>query len=171
MYFAEMLHEVFDPAGPEFYILLAVVIFLLVIWKVGGFAQIGKALDARGNAVRMELDQARSLREEAQRLLTDYQRRQKEAEAEAASMIETARIDAERFKAEQIAKIEDFVARRTKLADQKIAQAEATAIAEVRAAAADAAVKAASSILSDQPASSAANLMSAALNEVRAKLN
>jgi len=86
-------------------------------------------------------------------------------------MVETARADAERFKAEQIAKIQDFVARRTKLADQKIAQAEASAIAEVRAAAADAAVKAASTILSDQPPASATNLMSAALNEVRAKLN
>jgi F-type H+-transporting ATPase subunit b len=170
-YLGEILHEVFDVKGPEFYVLIATLIFLGVAWKLGAFGQIGKGLDARANAVRLELEQARSLREEAQKLLADYQRKQKEAEAQAASMIEAAKAEAERFKAEQIAKIHDFVARRTKLADQKIAQAEASAIAEVRAAAADAAVKAASSILSNQPASSSANLMSAALNEVRAKLN
>ena len=170
-YLGEILHEVFDVKGPEFYVLIATLIFLGVAWKLGAFGQIGKGLDARANAVRRELQQARSLREEAQKLLADYQRKQKEAEAQATSMIEAAKAEAERFKAEQIAKIHDFVARRTKLADQKIAQAEASAIAEVRAAAADAAVKAASSILSNQPASSSANLMSAALNEVRAKLN
>jgi len=170
-YFAEMIHELFNPAGPEFYILIATLIFLAIAWKLGAFGQIGKGLDARGNAVRAELAQARSLREEAQKLLADYQKKQKEAEAEAAAMIEAAKAEAERFKAEQIAKIEDFVARRTKLADQKIAQAESSAVAEVKAAAADAAVKAATTILADQPAASAGNLMSAALNEVRAKLN
>ena len=170
-YFGEMLHEVFDPTGPEFYILIGTVIFLLIAWKMGAFGQVGKGLDARGNAVRAELEQARSLREEAQKLLADYQRKQKEAEAEAIQMIEAAKVEAERYKAEQITKIEDFVARRTKLADQKIAQAEADAVAEVKAAAADAAITAATSILSHQPAASAGNLMSAALNEVRAKLN
>ena len=170
-YIGEILHEVFDPTGPEFYILIATIIFLGIAWKMGAFGQIGKGLDARGNAVRAELDQARSLREDAQKLLADYQKKQKEAEAEAAAMIEGAKAEAERYKAEQIAKIEDFVARRTKLADQKIAQAEASAVAEVKAAAADAAVKAATSILSNQPPASAGNLMSAALNEVRAKLN
>ena len=45
--FAEMLHEVFDPAGAEFWVLVATVIFLVIVWKVGGFAQLGKALDRR----------------------------------------------------------------------------------------------------------------------------
>ena len=171
MYFIEMIEEVFNPKGPEFYILVATVLVLVFAWRIGAFASIGKALDARGEAIRKELDQARALREEAQKLLADYQKKQKEAQVEADAIVAAAKVEAERFKVEQIAKVQDFVARRTKLAEQKIAQAEVAAITEVRAAAADAAVTAATSILSHQVRDGSADIMASALNEVRAKLN
>jgi len=171
MYFVELIHEVFDPTGPEFYILLATLIVLGFGWKAGAFSGIGKALDARGETIRKELEQARALREEAQKLLAEYQKKQKEAEAEAGAIIAAAKVEAERFKAEQIAKVQDFVARRTKLAEQKIAQAEASAVSEVRSAAADTAITAATSILSQQVQHDGAGIMGAALNEVKAKLN
>ena len=171
MYFIEMIEEVLDPTGPEFYILLATLVVLGFAWRSGAFASIGKALDARGEAIRKDLEQARALREEAQKLLADYQRKQKEAQAEADAIVSAAKAEAERFKVEQIAKVQDFVARRTKLAEQKIAQAEASAVAEVRSAAADAAVAAATSILTHQVRDGSVDVMSSALNDVRAKLN
>ena len=94
-----------------------------------------------------ELDEARRLKEEAQALLAQYQRKQREAEQEAAAIIAGAKAEAERLASEAKAKIEDFVARRTKMAETKIAQAEAQALADVRAAAADAAVAAAERVL------------------------
>jgi len=171
MYFVEMIREVFDPTGPEFYVLLATLIVLGVAWRAGAFSGIGKALDARGETIRKELEQARALREDAQKLLADYQRKQKEAEAEAGAIVAAAKVEAERFNAEQIAKVQDFVARRTRQAEQKIAQAEASAVSEVRAAASDAAVTAATALLSQQAQSDGAGIIGTALNEVKAKLN
>jgi F-type H+-transporting ATPase subunit b len=164
--------EVFNPAGPEFWVLVATVIFLLIAWKLGGFDQLTTALDQRAGRIQRELDEAKSLREEAQRLLAEYQKRRHEAEAEAEAIIAAAKAEAERFKEESVTKAKDFVARRTRIAEQKIAQAEAQAITEVRAAAADAAVAAASSVLSREMAGPAsAGLMSSAIGEVKSKLN
>jgi len=171
MYFVEMIKEVFNPKGPEFYILIATLLVLGLAWKAGAFAGIGKALDGRGETIRKELEQARALREDAQKLLADYQKKQKEAQAEADAIVAAAKVEAERFKAEQIAKVQDFVTRRTKVAEQKIAQAEATALAEVRAVAADAAVSAATSILAHQVKDGGGDIMAAALNQVRSQLN
>jgi F-type H+-transporting ATPase subunit b len=168
----EILHEVFDPTGPEFWVLVATIIFLAIAWKVGGFAQLTAALDARASRIRAELDDAKSLRQEAERLLADYKRRQHEAEAEAQAIIAAAKDEAERFKAESVDKVRDFVARRTKMAEQKIAQAEAQAVADVRSAAAEAAVKAASIVLAaETKGAEAGQLMANAINEVKARLN
>ena len=166
------MSEVLNPTGPEFWVLVATIIFLAIAWKVGGFAQLTAALDQRALRIQKELDEAKSLREEAQRLLAEYQKRRQEAEADAEAIIAAARGEAERLKAELVIKSKDFVTRRTRIAEQKIAQAEAQAITEVRAAAADAAVSAASTVLSSEmggPASGA--VMKAAIGEVTSKLN
>ena len=88
-------------------------------------------LDKRGNMIRAELEDARILREEAQRVLADYQKKRQEAEAEAAEIVRTARVEAERLAADAQTKLADFVTRRTRMAEQKIAQAEAQATADV----------------------------------------
>jgi F-type H+-transporting ATPase subunit b len=166
------MSEVFNPTGPEFWVLVATVIFLAIAWKVGGFAQLTAALDQRASRIQKELDEAKSLREEAQRLLAEYQKRRHEAEAEAQAIVDAAKGEAERLKVDSVARTQEFVARRTKIAEQKIAQAEAQAVAEVRAAAADAAVSAASAVLAGEmkgPTSGA--VMNAAINEVTSKLN
>ena len=112
------------------------------------------------------------LREEAQRVLADYQRRRLEAEAEADEIIRAARVEAERLAQEAQAKLADFVIRRTKMAEQKIAQAEAQATADVRAAAADAAVKASEHILRKQVSAGAGErLLEQGFGEMRWKLN
>ena len=168
----EMLHEVFDPTGPEFWVLIATLIFLAIAWKVGGFGQLTKALDNRAVRIRAELDEAKQLRADAERLLADYKAKQHEAEAEAEAMVASAKVEAERLRVESIAKVKDFVARRTRMAEQKIAQAEAQAIADVRSAAADAAVTAASTVLAAEMAGAKAiDVMKSAIGEVTSKLN
>ena len=110
-------------------------------------ASSAKSLDDRAARIKAELDEAKKLKEEAAALLADYQRKRGEAEHEAADIIAGAKAEAERLAADAKAKLEEFVARRTKLAETKIAQAEAQAAADVRAAAAEAAVAAAEKIL------------------------
>jgi len=106
-----------------------------------------KGVDDRRDRIKAELDEARRLKSEAQALLAQYERKQQEAEREAQAIVASAKVEAERMAAEAAAKIEDFVARRTKMAEDKIAQAEAQALADVRSAAAEAAVAAAETIL------------------------
>ena len=98
------------------------------------------ALDHRAERIKAELDDARRLKEEAAKVLAEYKARRASAEREAEEIIANAKAEAERIAAEAKAKMEDFVARRTKTAESKIALAEAQALADVRAAAADAAV-------------------------------
>jgi len=141
-----MLHMIQEP---EFWVAVAFVIFIGVLIYVGVHTKLTDALDTRAARIKAELDEARRLREEAAQLLAAYQNKRGEAEREAQAIITEAQHDAERTAAEAHAKMEDFVARRTKLAETKIAQAEAQALADVRAAAADAAVAAAGKLLSN----------------------
>src|SRR5215469_8063847 len=134
-------------ADAEFWVAIAFVLFIAVLFKLGAHRVIIGALDDRGARIKAELDEARRVREEAQALLADYQRRRGEADREADAIVVAAKAEAERLAAEAKTKVEDFVARRTKMAETKIAQAEAQAVADVRAAAADAAVAAAERIL------------------------
>jgi len=134
---------------PEFWVAVAFVIFCAVIVYTGAPKKVIEALDQRSKRIKSELDDARRLREEAAQLLAEYQRKQREAENEAAGIITGAKAEAERLALEAKTKMEEFVSRRTQMAETKIAQAEAQALADVRAAAADAAVTAAEKILSE----------------------
>ena len=108
---------------------------------------IGKMLDEKSAAIAKELDDARKLREDAAALLSSYQRKQRDAEREADDILAGARAEAERIQAEARTQTAQVIERRTKLAEQKIAQAELSALAEVKAAAADAAIAAARTII------------------------
>src|SRR3954469_24900739 len=134
---------------PEFWVAVAFVLFVGVLIYVGAHKKLIEALDHRSRSIQTELDEARRLRDEAGQLLAEYQRKQQEAEREAEAIVAEARTDAGRIAAEARVKMEGLAPRRTKLAETKIAQAEAQALADVRAAAADAAVTAAAKILPD----------------------
>ena len=163
------MHFQFDA---EFWVAVAFVIFIAVLIKLGALRVLLGALDDRGARIKAELDEARRVREEAQALLADYQRRRGEADREADAIVVAAKAEAERLAAEAKAKVEDFVARRTKVAEAKIAQAEAQALADVRAAAADAAVAAAEKILSDTAKGKVGDdLIAQGVQELEAKLN
>jgi F-type H+-transporting ATPase subunit b len=134
---------------PEFWILVA---FIIVV--VGGFIKvgpsIGKALDDRAERIRTELDEARLLREDAQKTLADYQLKQRDALKEAAAIIAHAKAEAERIGEQAARDLEAALERRTRQAEEKIAQEEAKAIADVRNTAIDIALAAAREIIAEQ---------------------
>jgi F-type H+-transporting ATPase subunit b len=157
---------------PEFWVAVAFFILMGLFAYLGVHKTVLKTLDHRSERIKAELDDARRLKEEAAKLLAEYQARRASAEREAQDIIASAKAEAERIAAEAKTKMEDFVARRTKTAEGKIALAEAQALADVRAAAADAAVTAASSILTQTVKGSVADdLLTKGITEVREKLN
>ena len=157
---------------PEFWVAVAFVILMILFAYLGIHKTVLKALDHRSERIKAELDDARRLKEEAAKLLGEYKTRRASAEREAEEIIANAKAEAERIAVEAKAKMEDFVARRTKTAESKIALAEAQALADVRAAAANAAVTAASTILSQSVKGQVADdLLAKGIAEVRQKLN
>ena len=159
-------------AETENWVALAFVIFIGLLVYLGAHRKVFEAIDARGAKIKAELDEARRLRAEAQALLADFERKGREAEAEAAAIIAGAKAEAERLAAEAKSKMEDFVARRTKMAEAKIVQSEAQALADVRSAASDAAVAAAEKILAAAAKGKVAeNLLAQGIEDVRNKFN
>ena len=159
-------------AEPEFWVAVAFFIFVGILIYVGVPKMLLGALDDRAKRVQAELDEARRLKEEAQKLLAEYQAKQRQADNEAAAIIAGAKAEAERIAAESKIRMEEFVARRTKMAETKIAQAEAQAVADVRAAAAEAAVAAAEKILTESVKGKVADdLIGRGIGDVKTKLN
>jgi len=155
-----------------FWALVALIIFLgaMVYLKVPGM--VTSALDKRADTIQKELDEARRLREEAQALLADYQRKGREAETEAEEIIEQAKREAEALTAESGKRLEEYVANRTRQAEEKIAQAEAQALQEVRALSADVAIAAAEKVLAAKVTGTTADtLIERSIGEVKSKLN
>jgi F-type H+-transporting ATPase subunit b len=159
-------------AEPEFWVAVAFFILMGVFAYLGVHRTVLTTLDHRRDRIKAELDDARRIKEEAAKVLEQYKARRASAEREAAEIITGAKAEAERIASEAKTKMEDFVARRTKTAENKIALAEAQALADVRAAAADAAIAAASIILSQSVKGEVADdLLAKGIQDVRAKLN
>lgn len=123
----------------NFWILAAFLLFIGLVVKKG-YRKVVMILDERASEIEAELDQARTLREEAQELLSSYQKKQREAAKETEAILEFAKEEAERKNERAKRDLEIFVARRTEQAVQAIAQAEVQATKEVRNAAIDAAL-------------------------------
>lgn len=156
----------------EFWVAVSFVGFLaiMVYYKVP--ALIAKALDDRAAAIRKELDEARRLRDEAQNLLNDYQKKYRNAGLEAESIIEQARSEAEAYAKETRASLAESLDRRTRQAEEKIARAEAQAVDEVRAAAVDTALAAAERILREKASGAAgAALIDDGIRNLKGRLN
>ncbi len=155
-----------------FWAFVALILFLVVVVAVGGPGMITRALDSRTQRIRNELDEARKSREEAQALLAEYQRRRRDAEAEAATIVEEARKEARRLTEEANEKLRDLVDRRTKAAENKIAQAEQQATAEIRGRAAELAIAAATNMLTNRVSGSTADrLVNDSIDSVRQRMN
>lgn len=154
-----------------FFATVALVIFIGVVLYLKIPGRIIEMLDERSKKIADDLDEAKRLREEAQALLAEYERKRKSAEDEAAEIIEAAREDAKRLSEEASASLEDLVTRRTKAVEEKIAQAEAQAVAEVRSRSADIAVEAARLVLAEQVKEKGDEFVAQAIRDISAKLN
>jgi len=158
--------------GAEFYVLIGFLVFLCLLGYLGVHRTIIAALDARGKAIADELAQAAKLRAEATALLASFEKKARDAEASAAAMIAEARAQAEQLAKETAERMNDFVARRTKQAEAKIALAETQAAADVRAAAADYAAKAAEIVLrSETKGDAGAELAAREIASLKDRLN
>ncbi len=156
----------------ETWVAIGFLCFLGLLVYLGAHRKILAALDQRQARIKAELAEARRLREEAQALLAEFERNGREAESEAAAIVASAKTEAERMAAEAKARMEEFVARRTKMAETKIVQAEAQALADVRSAAAEAAVAAAEKILSTAAKGKVAeDLLAQGIEDVKRKFN
>jgi F-type H+-transporting ATPase subunit b len=132
---------------PEFWVAVGfVLVIALLLWK-GVPGMVGKLLDQRAAVIAAELEEAKRLRAEAAALLADYKKRAAGAEAEARSIVEAATAEAAQFQKDARAALEAQIGRRAAAAREKIAQAEAHALTEIRGLAADAAVNAAQKLI------------------------
>ncbi|HEY1746133.1 MAG TPA: ATP F0F1 synthase subunit B [Xanthobacteraceae bacterium] len=156
----------------ENFVALGFVIFLGLLVYLGAHRKVLDGIDNRQARIKSELDEAVRLRQEAQAVLAEFERKAREAEGEAASIVANAKAEAERLAVEAKARMEDFVVRRTKMAETKIAQAEAQALADVRAAAADTAVAAAERILGAAAKGKVAeDLLSRGIEDIKKRFN
>lgn len=151
---------------------VALVIFLAVVIYLKVPGMITKSLDERAGKIAAELNSAKQLREDAQALLAEYQKKRKEAEAEAAHIVAAAKREAEALAADAKQKTADYVARRTMLSEQKIKQAEVEAVNAVRSAAVDLAIAASEKLIASKlNEGTSSGLFDSAVAEVKARLN
>ncbi len=162
----------FDPNDALFWVLVSFIGFMALLAYYGVPRLIGKALDDRADSIRKELDEARRLREEAQALLTDYQKKAKEAENEAKGIIDQAKREAEALASESKKSLSEMIDRRSKLAEEKIARAEVQAVSEVRASAVDMAIAAAEKLLKSRVLGTTSDgLIDQSIKDLKGKLN
>ena len=159
------------PTWATIWATISLLIFIGVIVYFGVPKMIAKMLDQRIAQIETDLAEAKRLREEAEALLVDYERKRVSAEGEAEGIVTAAREEAKRLADDASAKLTDLIARRTKAVEDKIAQAEAQALGEVRASAAELTVSAARIVLNQQMASKGDDLVAKAIEDVGAKLN
>ena len=155
----------------SFFAMVGLVVFLglMVFFGVPGI--IGKMLDGKIEQIETDIAEAKRLRDEAAALLVEYEQKRVAAEKEAEGIVAAAKEEAERLTVEAQASLADLVARRTAAVEDKIAQAEAQAVAEVRARSADIAIEAARSVLSDEMNKNGGKVVDAAIADVAGRLN
>ncbi len=155
-----------------FYAFMALVIFLGIVFWAGAHKKAAAALDARAAQIDKDINDARKLREDAEALLAEYKQKKLDAEKEAQGIISQAKSDAAAYADDAKKKLADALTRRTKQAENKIAQAEAAAVKEVRAAVTDRAIAAASALIADgAKGKGGEKLITESIAAVKARLN
>jgi F-type H+-transporting ATPase subunit b len=158
--------------NPTFWTGIAFALFFAILFRYKVHVSAAKSLDARAHRIESELNEARTLRVEAENLLREYQAKRNAAEKEAAEILNAARQDAERQAREAQAKTEDFIRRRTAAAEARIAQAENQATADIRAAATEAAIRASEVLLRGHMSDQGGNAyLTQSLSDVKKRLN
>jgi len=136
-----------DPGG--WVAVAMLVVFAILIWKKVPGA-IGNALDSKIALIRDQLAEAESLRKEAEALKAEYEAKAASIDKDREGLLERAKHEADEIVAKAKTDAEALVGRRTRMAEDKIAAEERTAIEQLRAAAADAAAKAAARLIAER---------------------
>ena len=159
-------------ASTTFWVAMSTGVFVAgILWKKVHH-KIGEMLDERADEIRKQIDEAKSLRLEAEQMLLEYQRKQRDAEKLAVDMVAQAEEDAKLMADAAKKDIADLIDRRTKAAEDKIVQAETAAVKEVQAVAVNVAVEAATAVLAKSLEGNAGKaLTDAAIAEVQNKLH
>jgi F-type H+-transporting ATPase subunit b len=162
----------FSLNNTNFVVTIAFVLFICVLLYLKVPALVTGILDDRAENIRKELDEARSLREEAQTILASYERKQKEVAEHAENIIEHAKVEAAAAAEAAKEDLKSSIARRLASAEDQIASAESAAIREVRDRAVAVAVAAASDVIAkSMTAKDGGALIDAAIGDVGKKLN
>lgn len=159
-------------ATPELWVFVSFVLFvaLLVYYQIPN--KVVKALDDRADGIRAELDEARRLREEAQGILADYQRKRRDAEQEAEDIVAMARREAEFYAQEQRKSLNESLQRRIKQAEEKIVRAEEQAVQDIRSKSVDVAIAAAGTVIAHQlKGKTAESLVEKSISDIGTRLN
>lgn len=162
----------FSLRNTDFVVLVAFLAFIgvLIYFKIPGL--LGGMLEKRSDTIQSELDEARTLREEAQSLLASYERKQKDVQAQADRIVEQAKRDAAAASEQARKDLDLSIARRMQAAEEQIAQAQASAVRDVRDRAVMLSVAAARDIMSrDMTGATAAALIDASIDEVQRRLH
>lgn len=156
----------------NFVFALALILFFAIIIYYGVHNLIIRALDERAQRIRDELDEARRLREEAQKTFAEFERKQREVQDQADEIVEHARIEAERNAERAKKDIEESIQRRLKAADEQIAMAEREAVREVKDRAVQVAIAAAAEVMREKMTEDKANeLIDNSIDTVGRRLN
>jgi F-type H+-transporting ATPase subunit b len=162
----------YNPLDAHFWVTIALVVFIAIIWRAKVPAMITGVLDSARKKVQDQLDEAKRLREEAEALLAQIHTRREETERAAAEMLAAAEADAERLRKEAAEALEEDIRRRGVLAERKIALAEAQAANEVKAAAAELAAQAAEAVLAARVAGASSDpLIDQGLSQLGARFS
>ena len=156
----------------ESWVLVSFILFVLLLVYLKVPAMVARMLDERSAKIGKDLAEAAQLREEAQALLASYQQKRVEAEKDAVNILAQARADAEDYAADARRKLAETLDRRAKQAEQKITQAEAQAIKDVRTIATDIAVAAATQLVAEAAKGpKGASLVAESIEAVKTRLN
>lgn len=158
-------------SDPEVWVAAAFALLVLFALRQGVVASITKALDDRASGIKADIAEARKLREEAQALLEDSRRKHAAAGEEAAAIVANAKREAEALASETSRALKESVERRTKMAEDKIARAQAEAIAEVRATSVDVSMAAAEALIAGKTASAGPGLTDQSIRDLKGRLN
>jgi F-type H+-transporting ATPase subunit b len=158
-------------SSPTFWTAVGLVLFLAIAIYFG-LNRVLRGLDNRADKIRKDIEEAERLREEAQKTLADYKKKQREAQREAEEIVEHAKTEAQRMRERAEKELEEQIERRERLTRQRIEQAEAKALAEVRNKAVDVAVAATAQLMQDNLSQERSNqLVDQAIQDVQKRLN
>lgn len=154
----------------ELILLLCLILLVAVVWKPTKRAVLG-ALDGRAEKIRHDLDEAQRLHEEAKAMLAKYERQLHEGEKLASEIAAQGEAQRKRFEERMRTDYEAALKRRTELAMERIQQEESQAVQEVRARAADLAIRTTRRVLTEKVGEGEAQtLVRNAIEEVKRKL-